>query len=129
MFHGLDGIFKRIEFNCNLAYGTLSDPQSVEKTAEEVRASRQRCYSAVADIQGNLRAGLQQLVVCINDCCDIYQLTPPGTLHECYEFGDEVMEDPDKEFARRMQMHTAGLLSDTKFIAWYFDCDEAKAAE
>ena len=28
-----------------------------------------------------------------------------------------------------MQMHTAGLLSDTKFIAWYFDCDEAKAAE
>ena len=129
LFHGLDGIFKRIEFNCNLAYGTLSDPQSVEKTAEEVRASKQRCYSTISDIQGNIRAGLQQLVVCINDCCDIYQLTPPGILHECYEFGDGVMEDPDKEFARRMQMYTAGLLSDTKFLAWYFDCDEAKAAE
>lgn len=107
----------------------LSDPQSVEKTAEEVRASRQRCYSAVSDIQGSIRAGLRQLTSAINDCCAVYQLTPQGRYHECYEFGDGVMEDPDKEFARRMQMHTAGLLSDTKFIAWYFDCDEAKAAE
>ncbi|WP_418520522.1 hypothetical protein [Ruminococcus champanellensis] len=129
LFHGLDGIFKRIEFNCNLAYGMLSDPQNVEKTAEEVRASRQRCYSAISDIQGNIRAGLRQLTSAINDCCAVYQLTPQGRYHECYEFGDGVMEDPDKEFARRMQMHTAGLLSDTKFIAWYFDCDESKAAE
>lgn len=33
LFNGLNRIFQRIEFNCGLAYGTISDPQTVEKTA------------------------------------------------------------------------------------------------
>lgn len=129
LFDGLNGIFKRVEYNCNLAYGMLSDPQAVEKTAEEVRASKQRCYSAVSDIQSNLRNALHQLTRIIGDWCTIKGIANPGACNECCEFGDGVMEDPDKEFARRMQMKTAGMLSDDKFIAWYFDCDEAKAAE
>ena len=44
---GLDAILRRIEFQCGLAYGTISNPQSVEKTAEEVRASKQRSYATV----------------------------------------------------------------------------------
>lgn len=28
---------RRIEFNCNLAYADMSDPQAVDKTAEEIR--------------------------------------------------------------------------------------------
>ena len=39
LFNGLNNILKRIEFNCGLAYGTISDPQLVEKTAEEIKLS------------------------------------------------------------------------------------------
>lgn len=37
LFNGLNQLLRRIEFNCNLSYGTLSDPQNQEKTAEEIR--------------------------------------------------------------------------------------------
>jgi hypothetical protein len=44
-------------------------------------------------------------------------------------FGDGVLEDTEKEFQRRLQMVSAGLLSKEKFVAWYFNCDEKQAVE
>lgn len=49
---GMDAMLKRVEFQCGLAYGTLSDPQNVDKTAEEIRSSKQRSYTTVKDLSG-----------------------------------------------------------------------------
>ena len=54
--NGLDAMLRRIEFQCGLAYGTISNPQTVEKTAEEVRAGKQRSYATVRLIQQALQA-------------------------------------------------------------------------
>lgn len=37
LYRGLQNILKQIEFQVGLSYGTLSDPQSVEKTATEIQ--------------------------------------------------------------------------------------------
>jgi A118 family predicted phage portal protein len=58
---GLNSIFKRIEFNVGLAYGTLSDPQEVDKTATEVINAKQRSASTVVDNQKALAAALDDL--------------------------------------------------------------------
>ena len=50
-YNGWNHLMRLIEFDCNLAYGTLSDPNNTDKTAEEVRASKQRSYSFVASCQ------------------------------------------------------------------------------
>ena len=42
-------------------------------------------------------------------------------------FGDSVLEDSEKEFQRRLQIVSAGLLSKEKFISWYFGCSEEEA--
>lgn len=47
LINGFNAILRRIEFNVGLAYGTLSDPNTVDKTAEEIKASKQRSYSTV----------------------------------------------------------------------------------
>lgn len=62
LWSGLDKILRRVEFSCGLAYGTLSDTQVVSKTAEEIKASKQRSYSTVADIQKSLQTALEELV-------------------------------------------------------------------
>ena len=36
LINGFNAILRRIEFNVGLAYGTLSDPNTVDKTAEEI---------------------------------------------------------------------------------------------
>ena len=128
LFNGLNRIFQRIEFNCGLAYGTLSDPQTVEKTAEEVRTSKQRSYSQVSAIQKNLEFTLENLLYSYNYYTEYFGLSQSDAKLIC-TWGDSVLEDTDKEFQRRLQMVSAGLLSKEKFISWYFHCDEKQAAE
>ncbi len=67
---GMDAMLKRVEFQCGLAYGTLSDPQNVDKTAEEIRSSKQRSYTTVKDLQRALGNALTDLVYSISKLLD-----------------------------------------------------------
>ena len=129
LFNGLDKLLKRIEFNCNLAYGTLSDPQAVDKTAEEIRSSKQRSYSAVCDVQRALQSALEHLVWVMDFYASLYKLAPMGEYEVNFTWGDGVLQDTDKEYARRKELVDSGYLSPEKLLAWYFGIseDEAKA--
>ena len=128
-FHAFNQILRRIENAVGLSYGTLSEVSDVEKTAEEVRSSKQRSFSRVKDIQENLRNALEQMLYGIQFYQDYYcsQNSPP--VKATFNFGDGVLEDPDVEYQRRVQMVRDKLLRPELFLAWYFDCSEEKAAQ
>lgn len=127
--NGFNAILRRIEFNCHLAYGTLSDVQQTDKTAEEVRASKQRSFSAVAAIQQALQTALEQLIYAMNVMCDIYHLAPNGKVDAAFEWDDSLVTDREMEFAQRMQLQSQCGLRPELNIAWYFGCTEEKALE
>ncbi len=127
LFNGLDKILKRIEFNCNLAYGTLSDPQNVDKTAEEIRSSKQRSYSAVCDVQQSLQDALEHLVWSMDFYATLYKLAPRGEYEVNFTWGDGILQDTDKEYMRRKEMVDNGYLRPEKFVAWYFGISEEEA--
>ena len=127
-FNYFNRILQRIEFNCGLAYGTLSDPQTVEKTAEEIRTSKQRSYTQVSAIQRNLETAINDLFYAVSVYAKIGGISSENAEIIC-TWGDSVLEDTDKEFQRRLQMVNSGILTKEKFISWYFHCDEKNAAE
>lgn len=129
LFNGFDKLLKRIEFNCSLAYGTLSDPQNVDKTAEEIRSSKQRSYSAVCAIQKQLEIALQRLVWIMDFYATLYKLAPRGEYELNLAWGDGVLQDTDKEYARRREMADMGYIKPEKLVAWYFGVSEEEAAE
>ena len=124
LYNGLDKLLKRIEFACCLSYGTLSDPQSVEKTAEEIRTSKQRSFTAVADIQEALQKALEHLIWCMDVYATLYNLAPAGAYETGFTWGDGVLEDIDKEYARRKELVDSGYLKPEKFLAWYLNIPE-----
>lgn len=97
LFNGLDKLLKRIEFNCYLSYGTLSDPQSTEKTAEEIKMSKQRSYSAVCDIQNALQKALERVAWIMDIYASVYGLAPEGKVTPTFVWGDAVTVDTDRE--------------------------------
>lgn len=101
----------------------------MEKTAEEIKSGKQRSFDRVHDIQESLRTALENAVYGMQYLRDYYENRSNGEVKLTCTFGDGVLEDTDKEFTRRMQMVSAGLLSKEKFIMWYFSCDETKAKE
>ncbi len=124
---GLDRIFRQIEFSCGLAYGTLSDVQTTDKTAEEIRASKQRSYATVADNQKALRSALCDLVYAMDVWCSVYKLAPFGKCEASFEFDDSIVTDRAKEFEEKAQLVSLGIMQPWELRAWYFGEDEETA--
>ena len=109
-FNGLNRFYQRIEFACGLAYGTISDPQNVDKTAEEIKASKQRSYASVKDVQKALQAALEQLIYAMDVWATIGNLAPGGAYSASFDWDDSIVVDKDKEREKKLQEVSAGLL-------------------
>lgn len=125
--NGLNAILRRIEFNCSLAYGTLSDIQSVDKTAEEIRTSKQRSFSAVSDIQKALEDPLEHLIYAIGVWCAIAKVASPGDVQASFDWADSVLTDRDKEFEQKIKMFDRQILKSWEVRSWYNGEDEKTA--
>lgn len=125
--NGLNAILRRIEYNVGLAYGTLSDVQDSEKTAEEVRASKQRSYATVCDIQKNLQTALEQLVGAMDALCTLYKLAPSGEYDISFEWDDSIVVDRKTEYQVRKELVSLGSYKPWELRMWYFGEDEETA--
>lgn len=132
LYNGFQRILQRIEFETGLAFGDISDPQSVEKTATEIRSGKHRKYVTVGAIQKALRDALDGLIYAMNAYCDIYQVTPAGNYEVAYTWGDSVLDDPEarrQDKAVDMQEVTAGLMNDFEYrMKWYGESEEEAKA-
>lgn len=126
---GLDKIERQIEFNCSLAYGTLSNPQNVDKTAEEIKASKQRSYTAVSDMQSSLEAVLEDYIYACNAMTDACNLAPEGEYEVSFNWGDGVLEDKDKEQAIQLNEVNSGIRKKTDYLKWRYGVDDKQAQE
>lgn len=124
---GLDAILKRIEYNCGLAYGTLSDPQTVDKTATEIKTSKQRTYATVVDTQKALQAALEDLLWAMDTWATLGNLAPRGTYQTVFDFDDSVIVDKDMQFQQDLRLVGQGIMGKVEFRMRNFGEDEATA--
>lgn len=96
-FNGLNRILQKIEFNSGLAYGTLSDPQIIEKTAEEIKMSKQRSYSTIKAIQNSLGKSIKILVDAMDAWLTIEEIVPPGKVEASSSWDDSLVVDKKYE--------------------------------
>ena len=126
MFNGENEIYRRIEFAVGLSYGVLSKIDTVEKTAEEIKASKQRSFAHVSGIQNELRRAIDKTIAAMQYYAQYYM--QQSALEYKIKFGDGVLEDVDKEFLRRNAMVQAGYYDPKQVLSWYFDCSLEDAA-
>ena len=126
---GLDAVLKRIEFVCRLAYGTISDPQTVDKTATEIIASQQRSYVTVTSTQQALQTALEQWLYAVDVWATLGNIAPQGTYAASYQFDDSVITDKDSQFTKDMQAVTGGMMSKWMFLVRNFGLDETVAKQ
>jgi A118 family predicted phage portal protein len=124
---GLDAVLKKIEFQCGLSYGTISDPSVEAKTATEIVISRQRTYATITDAQKSLQNTLDQLLWAMDIWTTLNKLAPAGKYQAVYEFDDSVVVDKDTMFQQDMRLVQQGLMSKVEFRMRNFGEDETTA--
>ena len=127
LFNGLDKMLKQAEFQCSLAYGTISDPANTDKTATEVKQSKQRSFSLVCDIQKSFQSAHENLIHAMYELALLYGLAPDGEYETMFDFDDSIVVDREVEFARLMQMAAANMIRPEVVTSWYFGISEEEA--
>lgn len=130
VYKGFQDVLRRIEFNVGLSYGDISDPQTIEKTATEIRSGKQRKYVLISSIQTALEHAFDALIYAMDVYATLYGLAADGEYEVTYDWGDSILDDQetkDNEFARDLQLLNAGIMNDWEFRAKYFNEDEATA--
>lgn len=118
--NGLNLNLQQIEFKCGLAYGTISDPQVVEKTAEEIKNSKQRSYSTVSDIQGALQTALIDVIDAMDVYATLYNLVEDGKYEVCFVWDDSIVVNVENEKASDRNDVRLGLMTKWEYrVKWY----------
>lgn len=126
--NGLNTLLKEIEQQCGLAFGTLSDPQSVDKTATEIIQTKQESYSTIADIQKALEHSLRHLVQSIDTLTTAGGLAQNGEYEVAFNWDDSIIVDKESRKQMFWQYVSAGKFPMWKFLTEFegYTEDEAK---
>lgn len=127
LINGFNAILRRIEFNVGLAYGTLSDPNTVDKTAEEIKASKQRSYSTVSDIQKSLQTALEQLVYAMDVMAQLSGFSGRKKYEMSFDWDDSIVIDKEQELASMQQDAVAGFIRKELYVAAKYGVSEEEA--
>lgn len=126
-FNGYNRIIQKVEFNCGLAYGTLSDPQTVDKTAEEIKASKQRSHATVKAIQNSLDTALRALLDAMDAWVKIGGLPLNGGHDVAFDWDDSIVVDKDKEREQDRKDVSMGIMNLWEYRMKYYGETEETA--
>lgn len=119
---------KMIEFECGLAYGALSDPQVIDKTATEVRYSKQRSYATVTDIQMALQNALIDAVDGIAFwASQIGKVSTDTALKMGFNWDDSIITDSDTLAARALLEYQSGIIDKVRYFMQVYGMSEEAA--
>lgn len=127
-YHGYNEQLRRIEFDSGLAYGTLSNVEDVEKTAEEIRSSKQRSYATISDIQQALQKALTDLVDAIDYWVSVEKLAPEGKYEVSFDWDDSIITDNELERNQDKADIVIGAMTLLEYrMKWYGETEEEAA--
>ena len=129
LFNGLNGIIRKIEFLCGLAYGTLSDMEFTAKTATEINTSQQRSYSTVKDIQNELAKCLEDFVEVLKYWYKDLDIKFDENCQVSFDFDDSLVVDSETEQKIRLQEVAAGILKPEAYLKWRYGVTDEELTE
>lgn len=130
LVNGLNQLLIRIEDQCGLSRGTLSDANVEAKTATELRIIKQRSYATVAENQKALERCLRDVLRAMDKYATLYHLAPEGDWEASFTWDDSIITDSQQQMNERLSLVGQGLMSKAEFRAWYFgeSKEQAEAA-
>lgn len=121
IINGLEEYKRNIEFSVSLSYGDLSNPQTIEKTATEIKSAKKRKYNMVTAIQKNLKDCLEDLAYALA----FYNgLATSGYEFIC-DFKDSILVDEETERQQDRQDVSMGVMQLWEYrMKWFGETEE-----
>lgn len=129
LFNGLNELLRQAEQECGLAFGVISKEENVDKTATEIKSSKQDYYVTVSDIQTSLQYALDDLVYAIYVLRKLYNLPVTDNYQNSYDWDDSIVVD--KEAMQRVSMleYQSEIIDKVQYLVETRDYTEKEALD
>ena len=114
----LQELYKRLEHEIGTSAGILSDVQTQNATATEIKRSMYDTFTIVDDMRSSIEKGLEDFFYACNVLANAYSLSPMGEYELSFNWSYTLLEDTQQEFKQSIQVKNQGVIKKAELRQW-----------
>ena len=114
----LQELYKRLEHEIGTSYGILSEVNTAQATATEIKRSMYDTFTICDDMRSNIEKGLDDFFYSCNVLANAYNLSPNGDYAVSYEWSYSLLEDTSTEWSQLTYANNKGIISNVELRQW-----------
>ena len=130
-YNRLQELYARLEKEIGTSKGVLTEIETAQATATAIKKALYDTFTIVDDARVAFEKAMEDLVYGIDVLCNYYSITPQGEYEIKYDWGYDLLQDPQQDFNQLMQGLNQGIISKVEVRQWLKpneDIEEAKKA-
>jgi A118 family predicted phage portal protein len=114
----LQELYKRLEHEIGTSAGIISELNTQNATATEIKRAMYDTFTLVDDMRSNIEKAMEDFLYSANVLANVYNLTPMGDYDFNFSWSYGLLEDASEEFNHMIVGNEKGLISDVEMRQW-----------
>ena len=114
----LQELYKRLEHEVGTSYGILSEVDSQQATATEIKRSMFDTFTITDDMRSNIEKGLDDFFYACNVLANAFNLSPQGEYELNFDWSYSLLEDTQAEWSQMTWAESKGIMSKVELRQW-----------
>ena len=114
----LQELYKRLEHEVGTSYGILSEVNTAQATATEIKKSMYDTFVLCDDMRTNIEKGMDDFFYACNVLANAYNLSPMGDYEVGFDWSYSLLEDTQTEWSQLIWANNNGIVSDVEVRQW-----------
>ena len=116
----LQELYKRLEHEVGTSYGILSEVNSVNATATEIKHAMYDTFTICDDMRSNIEKGLEDFFYACNVLAHAFNLSPQGEYSLDFDWSYSLLEDTQTEWSQLTWAKNQGVVSKVEIRQWLY---------
>ena len=114
----LQELYKRLEDEIGTSRGIISDMQTQNATATEIKRAMYDTFNIVDDMRANIEKGMEDFFYACNVLANAYNLSSQGEYEVGFEWSYSLIEDTQTEWTQLTYAQSKGVISEVELRQW-----------
>ena len=116
----LQELYKRLEHEIGTSYGILSEVDSQNATATEIKHAMFDTFTICDDMRSNIEKGMEDFFYACNVLANAFNLSPQGEYELSFDWSYSLLEDTATEWTQLTYGQSKGVVKEVELRQWLF---------